>query len=203
LDQSPRRIDCPWCLQDSTQFLLHADSRDYLKCLNCDLIFVPRTQLVTEADEFNRYQKHDNELTNLNYLNYFEKIIKSTDVLLSTPKSILDYGCGKSRVIEFLLKDKKHKVFSYDKYFYPDQSIYQNKYDIIYLIEVIEHLREPRRDIDSLRLLLNPNGKIVVKTKIYPDLAKFKNWYYKTDVTHIQFFAQKSLEQDSIFSISD
>ena len=60
--------------------------------------------------------------------------------------------------------------------------------------EVIEHLREPSIELEKINELLNPDGILFVKTKLLPGtLKEFENWFYKRDMTHIQFFSNESL----------
>lgn len=93
-----------------------------------------------------------------------------------------------------LFKKKNFSVDSYDLYYFPDMTIWSKKFNFIILSEVIEHLRDPIKEMKRIRDLLLPDGKIFIKTKLHPgDKTLFENWFYKRDITHIQFFSDESL----------
>ena len=62
------------------------------------------------------------------------------------------------------------------------------------MIEVIEHLRVPAAELKKLKALLNPRGILFIKTKFLPEKESFEDWFYKRDLTHVQFFSPASLD---------
>ena len=65
----------------------------------------------------------------------------------------------------------------------------QQQYDFITASEVVEHLRQPRAELEKLWRQLNHNGVLGLMTKLVSDQAAFANWHYKNDRTHICFFS--------------
>lgn len=106
----------------------------------------------------------------------------------------LDFGCGALTALSEIFQKKEIHLDSFDLYYHPNHSIWNCKYDFIIISEVIEHLHNPEDTMTSLKKILNPNGKIFIKTKFRKESIEFANWFYKRDLTHIQFFNPKSLE---------
>ncbi|HEX9113642.1 MAG TPA: class I SAM-dependent methyltransferase, partial [Nitrospirota bacterium] len=66
----------------------------------------------------------------------------------------------------------------------------EKQYDFITASEVVEHLREPRKELDRLWQCLKPGGTLGIMTKFVVDKGTFPEWHYKNDRTHICFFSQ-------------
>jgi SAM-dependent methyltransferase len=69
------------------------------------------------------------------------------------------------------------------------------QYDLVILSEVIEHLREVREELARVHSLLAPEGKVLVRTRLYPATDALTNWWYARDKTHINFFSTKALAE--------
>lgn len=188
--------DCPLCLDHNTQEYSQDKFRAYLICPHCQLIFVPRDQLIRPEQEKQRYDSHQNDEADPHYQNYLQQIVNQILPSLEKGQSGLDFGCGRTDLMAQLFKAHNISVDSFDLYFLPEQKIWEKKYHFIILSEVIEHLREPALEMEKLRQLLFPHGTFFIKTKQHPgQKALFDNWFYKRDNTHIQFFNLSSLSE--------
>jgi 2-polyprenyl-3-methyl-5-hydroxy-6-metoxy-1,4-benzoquinol methylase len=148
---------------------------------------------VSEIQEKKRYEAHENECFDLDYQGYMENIASVIVPYLQSGEKGLDFGCGRSKMLEKILTGKGFQVTSYDKYFHP--LISSNEvFDFVMLSEVIEHLRNPVRDLQEIKKYLNLGGKLFIKTKILPP-SGFDQWFYNRDITHVQFFSEKSFEK--------
>lgn len=185
--------DCPVCFSSEEKQIDADKNRTFHQCLNCGLIFVPRSQLISSENEFKRYQQHENAAEDAGYLMYLTQIQKDCAKYLTTGEVGLDFGCGASQILGELFATGGFPTTSYDLYFHPDKSYQTKKFDFIILSEVIEHLRNPIEVMQELKSLLKAQGKIFIKTKYYPDLTQFSKWFYKRDVTHVQFFNPQSM----------
>lgn len=184
---------CPLCKKVESTLYSSDKIRDYFQCNHCDLLFVPRENLISPEKEKERYELHDNVENDQGYLDYLGKIAESIKGFLQEGKTGLDFGSGRTKNLEYLLKP--FHVDSYDIYFYPEESLLQKKYDFVILSEVIEHLRNPIEEMMRLNLLLNSGGEFFIKTKLRPSTKEdFSNWFYKRDITHIEFFSEASLK---------
>jgi hypothetical protein len=188
-------LSCPLC-EGKESFVYSQDKlRQYLKCPNCSLIFVPRDELVDMTIEKQRYELHHNQDDDPQYRLYMTKIMNAIVPLLKEGMVGLDFGCGASKILAGLFNSAGFQLESFDLHFFPDEEIWQKRYDFIILSEVIEHLREPLNCLLNLKSLLNAKGQIFIKTKYYPeDQSAFDKWFYKRDITHIQFFSNKAMD---------
>jgi 2-polyprenyl-3-methyl-5-hydroxy-6-metoxy-1,4-benzoquinol methylase len=137
---------------------------------------------------------HENDENEEGYRIYLEQIVSKIYQELAGKPIGLDFGCGRTTLMEKLFLGKGIEVKSYDIYYHPHESFLEERYDFIIMSEVIEHLREPHRELERLRKCLKPKGKLFIKTCLLPKtFIDFKEWYYKRDITHIQFFSINSL----------
>lgn len=169
--------------------------RSYFECQSCQLVFVPRNELISYEQEKARYDHHKNLESDAHYVSYLDKIAKGILPHVQTGATGLDFGCGRTKLLEEILNKNGVQVKSYDLYYFPESAHLKTKYDFIILSEVIEHLREPLFVMKELSSLLNPGGKIFVKTKFLPPREQFDRWFYKRDITHIQFFNTTSMKK--------
>lgn len=189
-------MTCPLCLEKKAELFDQDKYRKYWKCHGCDLIFVARDQLLSDLDEKKRYDSHQNSESDPGYRAYLTKLASLAEPFLNKGESGLDYGCGRTVLLEEILKERGFEVSSFDLYYYPASELLSKKYDFIILSEVIEHLRDPRETMIFLRGLLNPGGRFLVKTKPAPEgVGEFSNWFYKRDLTHVQFFNKNSFDE--------
>ncbi len=184
---------CPLCLHHESDIFCRDKKRQYNVCRSCSLVFVPRNELISPSLEKSRYESHEND-ENRQYQNYLSIIADAISQKLPAVGFGLDFGCGRTNLLANLLRNKGHEVISYDIFFYPAQNYLESQYDFIIMSEVIEHLREPSTELEKIKELLNPDGILFIKTKLLPEtLKEFENWFYKRDMTHVQFFSNESL----------
>ena len=186
---------CPLCLSQEHQEFDRDKNRSYQLCSNCTLVYVPREQLISSAEEKQRYDSHENSTDDPGYAAYLNNIADSMLPYLASGMKGLDFGCGRTTLLADLLEESHLTMNSYDLYFHPNEKVWEGRYDFIVLSEVIEHLSHPREIMKKLCSLLNEEGMIFIKTKFYPkDASIFKNWFYKRDKTHVQFFNEESFQ---------
>lgn len=187
--------DCPLCQSSKTGYYSRDKFREFFFCPDCGLIFVPRSQLIDQIQEKTRYQSHQNAEDDDFYRQYLQQIATAVGEQLTVAQTGLDFGCGRTSLLAQLFKQQGHECDSYDVYFCPNEGIWQKKYRFIILSEVIEHLRHPLEDMQRVRELLARGGSLFIKTKLHPqDKMSFDNWFYKRDITHVQFFNPTSFE---------
>lgn len=179
-------MDCILCGTGDCH-LYHEDKfRKFFRCPACELIFVPRDSLITAEQEKERYDAHENN-SGTGYEQYLARIADGIRLHLLPSDRGLDFGSGKTTLLAGFLSP--HAVSSYDIFYHPDESLLKNKYDFVILSEVIEHLR----DLTIMRDLRSLTEKFFIKTKLAPATEKeFSNWFYKRDITHVQFFNERS-----------
>jgi len=189
----PTQITCPLCTSKKCS-LFHKDQfREYLQCLACKFVFVPSQYHLSDSEEKERYDTHNNNPQDLRYRQFLSQLTKPLNDLISDGSYGLDFGCGPGPTLSLILEEEGHQVDLYDKFYAEDESVFDKKFDFITLTEVIEHLSDPIFEFERLAAILKPGGMIGVMTQTLTDDKDFKSWYYKNDPSHIGFYNQKSL----------
>jgi 2-polyprenyl-3-methyl-5-hydroxy-6-metoxy-1,4-benzoquinol methylase len=189
-------MNCKICSSETVRIENCNNRTIYYNCINCDLIFIDENFIKIPEKEKLRYLKHNNTLDNNNYVKIFNTLIEEYIIPNQNKiEQILDFGCGPIPIFADLLKAKGFNVDIYDKYFFPLKDYQKKEYDLITLIEVIEHLKDPFTELIGLKNKLNKNGFIIIKTLFHPmNNDVFLKWWYKEDFTHISFFSKKTFK---------
>jgi len=110
--------------------------------------------------------------------------------------AILDYGAGGNPGDTGLaLMDRGFNIDSYDPHFGAEK-ISRNKYDFIYLIEVIEHVSDVDRLARELLGLLARDGLIYIQTLLHPFPTPqniLDSWYISPRNGHISIFTMQAM----------
>lgn len=187
---------CRLCGSKKTVHLedIALEKNNYFHCNICDLIFLPAEEKPAPSRERKRYLRHDNTFACRGYVERFESFIEDfISPYLGEIEKTLDFGCGPGPVLASLLKEKGLNVNIYDPYFFPDEGYRSEYYDLITCTEVLEHLKQPLRELNHMISLLNPEGYLAAMTSLHPGPEKFSEWNYRLDDTHITFFSQKTI----------
>ena len=196
---------CNLCGSGSVSLAGSDKHRFFYLCGDCALVSVPPKYWLSVDDERARYELHDNNMSNAGYVKFLSQVVDVatrvvddvvTDNCLKTGLKVLDFGCGKEAVACQLLKDKSIDCYGYDPLYgrtLPEPVSKSGQYDIIILCEVIEHLRDIKRELTRINELLREGGVIILRTQIYESPLSFPSWWYARDLTHINFFSEKSL----------
>lgn len=155
---------------------------------------MPEAQWLSVDDERARYAHHDNTATNEGYVRFLGEVVDVVDGLVAPGARVLDFGSGEHQVLVRLLRERGHAGVAYDPLYGIGPEALGEQYDVIVLCEVIEHLRALRGELAKLAQSLCSGGRIVVRTRCYPSLAEIPEWWYTRDPTHINFFAQGTLD---------
>jgi len=177
---------CKIC-RNSTK-ILSFNNVFYRKCFSCDFLFKTDEYILSSESEFERYKLHNNN--DLSYFSYQKSFYFSIKEFLSG--KVLDYGCGDNHILASIIMEEGYDSSFYDLYFYNNEYVLKNSYDSIILEEVIEHLKDPIKEIKKLLEILNKNGKIIIRTQFLNDELDLSKWWYLRDSTHISFFSIKT-----------
>jgi 2-polyprenyl-3-methyl-5-hydroxy-6-metoxy-1,4-benzoquinol methylase len=177
------------------------------ECTKCQIAIIPKnTNLnIKKIYDFDKYdqQKKRYEKRFKNLINILTKYKKGGDVL--------DIGAGfglLSSIIEknnnfhpeaiepfskprYLLNTKIYKM-TLEKFF----KVNKKKYDVIILMDIIEHFKNPKKILSALSKILNRNGIVVIQTPNYISLMSkiVKNWSWWMTEDHKLIFSMKSIK---------
>jgi 2-polyprenyl-3-methyl-5-hydroxy-6-metoxy-1,4-benzoquinol methylase len=163
-----------------------------LICHVCDLIFSdPKFHLSTAAEK-SRYDLHQNNPNDSNYLAFLRQVTKPLAELLEDRARGLDFGCGSGPAIATIFSESDITVTNYDPYYFNDESVFETKYDFVTATEVFEHISQPKAALDKVSNCLKKNAYLALMTSLHTNID-FENWYYKNDPTHIVFYSEKTM----------
>ena len=119
----------------------------------------------------------------------------------------LDYGSGTGGLVRFL-RDRRIEGFGFDVGGYADRARTRGiqilmpselaerrgSFDIVSLIEVLEHIPDPVSLLQSVRELLRPGGLLFLTTgNADPHRRTFASWGYVIPEIHVSYFSPESL----------
>ncbi|MCH2305046.1 MAG: class I SAM-dependent methyltransferase [Dehalococcoidia bacterium] len=188
---------CPLCYSSKIEFLVskkvYKHKRDFMFCINCELVFVPEKFHLSKQEQINRYLQHNNNPYDSEYRKFLSKIIEPLiDKIIPGAKG-LDYGSGPGPTLSLMLDELGYSVNIYDIYFSEDDSVLTFSYDFITCSETAEHFVSPREEFDKLDKMLKNNGILAIMTSMLDSKDNFKDWYYNRDPTHLSFYTKNTM----------
>ena len=186
---------CPLC-QNTHSIIDYAQDkkRVYLQCMRCELVFVDPAFLPSSAQEKHEYDLHENSFEDEGYRKFLGKVLAPLSAHISQRKNELlkglDFGCGPAPVLANMLEDLGISMSTYDPFYANHINVLEGTYDVITCTEAIEHFHHPHKEWALLSNLLADKGILVIMTKRVIDKARFLQWHYKNDPTHVSFFSE-------------
>lgn len=181
---------CPLCGHDSSR-LYHQDRRrPYWQCQECRLVYVPPAFLPTAEEEKAEYDLHDNRPDDPGYRRFLSRLFQPMVERLPPAGQGLDFGCGPGPTLSVMFQEAGFSMDIYDPFYAPSTPWISRSYDFITATEVVEHLHQPGRDLETLWQSLKPGGLLGIMTKRVLGPEAFAGWHYKNDRTHVSFFSE-------------
>lgn len=187
--------NCPVCRAAAALPFMSVEGRDYLRCSRCEARFLDPQQHPTAEAEYHYYLRHENDPNDAGYRRFLSKLAEPLLARLPAGSSGLDYGCGPGPALAAMLREAGHEVALYDPCFRPDRAPLSETYDFITCTETAEHFHRPAEEFDRLGRLLKPGGWLGVMTCFQTEDARFANWHYRKDPTHVVFYREATLRQ--------
>lgn len=179
-----------FCCNSEATVRLTKKGYDYYECGNCKTLFVPDG--INQADMVGGgYEVERNVEQNQTRIDRFA-------ALTGIYGRILDFGCGHGMLVDDCQK-LGLKCDGYDKFNPELDTFKQYKYNLVTLIEVIEHTFQPFVELDVIREKLTDNGVVYIETS-FVDVAQEETipleefFYISTDVGHCTIFSHYGLD---------
>lgn len=194
---------CPLCLSShgskENQPWWQDKFRDYFRCEQCQLVFVPKPFHLSAEDEKACYDLHDNNSDDEGYRRFLTRMFDPIAARITPSGLGLDFGCGPGPVLAEMFSEAGFSIKLFDLYYANNPDVIDVErnsecYDFITATEVVEHLCDPHTVLSNLWALLRPGGVLGLMTKQVKDHESFKNWHYIRDRTHIVFFSRATFE---------
>jgi hypothetical protein len=188
-------MNCRLCDSETCSTICSDRGRSYWRCGKCGLIFVPEREHISLGAEKERYDLHRNTPDHEGYLRFLNELVSVILTQCPSPRRILDYGSGKEAVLTRLLKEKGCDSTAYDPLYNigKDALGALGAYDAVVLCEVLEHLRDLKKELVNMKRAAGRTGIIFIRTRLYPPIGEFAGWWYKNDITHINFLSGQTL----------
>ncbi|WP_337660619.1 class I SAM-dependent methyltransferase [Anderseniella sp. Alg231-50] len=186
-------LNCRVCGSDATGVLLvDRDGKAYHRCTGCQATFLEPSRFPTSEAEYAHYVTHENDVGDVGYRTYLSKLADPLLSRLRPASSGLDYGCGPAAALADMMRNAGHDMSLYDPYFEADRSPLARTYDFVTCTETAEHFQQPIVEFKRLSGLLKPGGLLAVMTIFQTDDARFENWRYRHDPTHVVFYREQT-----------
>lgn len=184
---------CPLCHGSKDTLYYHDKRGDYRRCSECSLVFVLPDVYLNPEDEKKRYDLHTNSPDDPDYRKFLSKVLDPVLERIEQKAFGLDFGCGPGPTLSKMFEEKGCTMNVYDHFYAKDEAVLEKSYDFITSTEVVEHLYDPKRVLDTLMAMLKPKGILALLTQVYPSQDAFGAWYYKNDPTHVCFFSDETM----------
>ena len=148
--QQGSAITCPLCLTVGAKPYAEDQTRRYLRCLRCRLVFVTSDQHLSPEAEKAIYDHHQNSPDDHNYRKFLSRLTKPLTKLIAPQSQGLDFGCGPGPTLSVMMAEQGYQMSVYDLYYADDPQVLKGQYDFITSTEVVEHLASPRQELNNL-----------------------------------------------------
>ena len=201
-------MKCTLCNNKKLSILTAVNGVKIYQCKKCQLALVGqnRTHRLNSSSQYNlkNYKKQEPRLRKR-----YEKIIRIVNQVKPKGRA-LDIGAGYG-LLASMLPARKYQVEILEPFLTPSYAKRKNiiqhktslaafapqkKYDLVFLIDVIEHFPNPVRNLRKIKKLLAKNGLIIIQTPNYQNfMAKichyWPGWMVKN---HKQIYSPQSLK---------
>jgi len=184
---------CPVCEAASVRPFAEVAGREYLRCETCEATFLKPAQQPDRAAEKREYDHHRNDVDDPGYRRFLARLADPLLERLPPNSEGLDYGCGPGPALAAMLEAAGLRVRLYDPIYYPDMAVLDRTFDFITCTEVVEHMHRPAEEFRRLDALLRSGGLLGVMTVFQTDDARFADWHYRRDPTHVVFYRESTL----------
>ena len=187
------KLSCPLCLSERTASYREVAEREYYLCAECDLVFLHPVYLPDRAEEFQRYEEHENDPEDLGYITFLSQLLRPMLGFLSPGAQGMDFGSGPVPAIAHLLKEARYDVASYDIFYADHRELLNRQYDFVTASEVAEHLHTAHTTLQRIWTCIRSGGILGIMTGLRPRDIDFSDWYYIRDPTHVIFFSTRTM----------
>ncbi|MEX1033786.1 MAG: class I SAM-dependent methyltransferase [Cellvibrionaceae bacterium] len=183
-------MQCTVCRRADCEQFGTVEGKLYWRCHYCLATFLDPSHLPSSEVEVEQYRLHENHPDDPDYRRFLDRLAAPLLERLPPAQQGLDYGCGPGPALAAMLREAGHCMALFDPFFQPDRNTLERRYDFITCTEVVEHMHHPVREFQRFDALLKANGWLAVMTQFQTDDARFANWHYRRDPTHVVFYRQ-------------
>ena len=178
----------------STQCIFGGGHLERYVCPECGAIFGPLKIMALGQDQLGEEYRQSYSVYSESDCTMLEKL--AFEALHARKDGVyLNYGAGAWNKTTKELRDAGYEVYDYEPYAPASaapwvikkyEDLCQRKFDGIFSNDVIEHFRDPIRELQGMSSLLNPNGEMVHCSGCYEYAFEYTRF-------HLVFFTGNSL----------
>ncbi len=183
---------CPVCRFEACLEFISVDRLDYWRCPRCQARFLDPAQRPDRQRERAEYDLHQNSVDDPNYRRFLLPLFKALTDRLPPGSEGLDFGCGPGPALAAMLREAGYQISLFDPFYAPEPGVLERSYDFITCTEVVEHLHHPATVFERLNACLRPGGWLGVMTRFQTEDARFAQWHYRRDPTHVVFYREET-----------
>lgn len=215
------RVPCPVCGDNRVCYERTVRGFDLDRCLACGMIFVnPQYGPESLATLYHDRENSDEliqlyaRLTTPGVLADIERIIVELEMILPGQGRILDVGCGAGYFLERAVKRgwdghgidfgswvrKATAVRGLTNVYVGsifDCKFMNGSFDVVSASQVLEHLPNPKRDLEEIRRIIRPGGLIYANVPNYQCLSillRRDDFELNEPPQHVNYFTPKTLK---------
>ena len=193
-ENCPPQTLCSVCGSNEIRPFMLVGDKYYWTCNICKARILSCKHWLSKKEEFKYYQTHENISSDPAYQKFAAQLALPILDKLIPNSSGLDFGCGPDSALSAILRQHGHNMTVYDPFFFPAKNSLKKTYDFIVCSEAAEHFHQPAKEFKKFNSLLNENGWIGIMTNFQTENARFKNWHYRRDPTHVVFYRKETFE---------
>lgn len=216
---------CPICQQGQNTFLCRVDGYDVWRCATCCADFVEPApdasslELLYSGEEWfeggqkGGYRSYDRQTQQV--LPLFQNVLQEYEQTLAS-RYILDVGCGygthlsiaaergwkcfgvevSRHALEIARKRHGDRMFLVDRV----ENLIPHEFDVILLLDVIEHLSNPYQTFFELfsKGAIGPKTQFVITTpnaRSYDAVSDPEHWTYRHPPSHLVYYSAEALRR--------
>ncbi len=210
---------CPLCSADNFETLFVKSGFPHVKCKRCELVYVNQilnrreyTKLWSSEDSWENVLESNEQVKMQTLEASYSLDIAKLYIADDNNISICDVGCGPGTLLTeakkrgyytFGVEPNKRchkfleeKSIDYTGEFFPLKKHVRKKFDCVFLLNALEHMRDPLQIVLEIKKLLKPSGIIYISVPCINALIN-RIMHEKAGVfaghSHIQFFSIKTL----------
>jgi len=206
---------CPLCFKNNINTLRFEKGIKIYQCVDCEFGFLNEEGFKKQKKLSKTFSySFDEYILNKDRLEKRFKKLAKIILKFKNKGKLLDIGAGfglltsviyrlgnfNIAVVEpeckpYFLKNIPKKIFK--KNLEDFLKINNEKFDLILLMDILEHLKNPKKSLLQIRKILKDNGVLVIQLPNYKSLmAKIcKNWSWWMIEDHKYFFSPKSIKK--------
>ena len=193
-ENCPPQTVCSVCGSNEIRPFMLVGDKYYWTCNVCKARILSCKHWLSKEEEFKYYQTHQNISSDPAYQEFAAQLALPILDKLVPNSSGLDFGCGPDPALSAILRQHGHNMTLYDPFFFPAKKSLKKTYDFIVCSEAAEHFHQPAKEFKKFNTLLNENGWLGIMTNFQTENARFKNWHYRRDPTHVVFYKKETFE---------